>query len=43
MCQSGGNELDFGKLKSYDDDTLTHQVLGWSPGFDVQWVEKLVL
>jgi len=43
MCQSGGNEFHFGKLRSQDDDTLTHQVLGWIPSFDVQWGEKLVL
>jgi len=43
MCQSGGNEFDFGKLKSYDDETLIHQALGWIPSFDIQWGENLVL
>ena len=43
MCQSGGNGFDFGKLKSCDDDTRTYQALGWIPGFDVRWGEKLVL
>ena len=43
MRQSDGNEFDFGKFKSQDDDTLTHQALGQIPGFDVQWGEKLVL
>ena len=42
MCQSGGNEFDFGKPKSQDDDTLAH-ALEWIPSFDVQWGEKLVL
>jgi len=43
MCQSSGNEFDFSKLMSQDDDILTHQALGWIPSFDVQWGEKLVL
>jgi len=42
MCQSGGNEFDFSKLKSYDDDTLTHQALdgvkSWC--FDVMYADR---
>jgi len=42
LCQSSEIQFDYGKPKSYDNDALARQALGWIQSFDVLWGEKLV-